>query len=102
VIAPILPVDVSRCHGRGHDGIAQVIDDECRDCRRRTDPDHGYWQSWLVPIPTQTPCNLRIKPMNDLVEKAYFLERALFCFNHIEDGEDISWLWMFLWAGMPQ
>jgi hypothetical protein len=40
--------------------------------------------------------------MNDLVEKAYFLERALFCFNHIEDGEDISWLWMFLWAGMPQ
>jgi hypothetical protein len=40
--------------------------------------------------------------MNDSVEKTYFLERALFCFNHIEDGEDISWLWMFLWVGMPQ
>jgi hypothetical protein len=101
VIAPILPVDVSRCHGRGHDGIAQVIDDECRDCRRRTDPDHGYWQSWLVPIPTQTPCNLRIKPMSYSEDEAYCLNIAQFYFEYIKNGEESSWRWLFLWAGMP-
>jgi hypothetical protein len=34
-------------------------------------------------------------------DEAYCLNIAQFYFEYIKNGEESSWRWLFLWAGMP-